>query len=290
MTISVIFTTYNAPAWLEKVLWGFQLQTDTDFEVVVADDGSDVATRELIRDLQKHTSVPIQHVWQEDNGFQKCRILNKALVQSRGDYMVMTDGDCIPRRDFVATHRQYAKPEHYLSGGYFKLPMAVSQAIAYDDVASGRAFSSQWLRTQGLAPKKNTLKLDARGYSATLLNHLTPTKRTWNGHNASLFKRDALRVNGFDERMQYGGQDCEFGERLRNAGLRARQIRYSAICLHLDHTRSYATQASINKNQRIRETTRRERVIETPFGIRKLDAQPEPGYSPSPAALNRSPG
>ena len=44
------------------------------------------------------------------------------------------------------------------------------------------------------------------------MNALTPTKPTWNGHNASCWKSDALEVNGFDQRMVYGGEDREFGE------------------------------------------------------------------------------
>ena len=40
MKTSVIFTTYNSPTWLEKVLWGFFSQTYRDFEIVIADDGS----------------------------------------------------------------------------------------------------------------------------------------------------------------------------------------------------------------------------------------------------------
>ena len=35
--------------------------------------------------------------------------------------------------------------------------------------------------------------------------------------------------------MHYGGQDREFGERMFNLGIKSKQIRYSAIVLHLDH-------------------------------------------------------
>lgn len=97
---TVIFTTYNSPAWLEKVLWGFHYQTDKDFEVTVADDGSGQETRDLIERFQRESGLDLLHVWQEDDGFQKCRILNQAIVAARGEYMITTDGDCIPRKDF----------------------------------------------------------------------------------------------------------------------------------------------------------------------------------------------
>jgi hypothetical protein len=80
-----------------------------------------------------------------------------------------------------------------------------------------------------------------------------------------------MAVNGFDERMQYGGQDRELGERLSNHGIKSRQIRYSAICLHLDHERGYKNQDSIDKNRAIRKTTRLESIDFTPYGIVKPD-------------------
>src|SRR5690554_261503 len=91
MKVSVIFTTYNSPDWLEKVLFGFFQQTHKEFEVVIADDGSRSETRELIERLKNSSPVPIQHIWQEDDGFQKCRILNKAILAAKGDYLIRSE-------------------------------------------------------------------------------------------------------------------------------------------------------------------------------------------------------
>ena len=102
-----------------------------------------------------------------------------------------------------------------------------------------------------------------------LLNAMTPTKATWNGMNSSGWKDDILAANGFDERMQYGGEDRELGERLMNSGIKGKQIRYSAICLHLFHERSYATSESIQKNTNIRRQTKKNKRIKTDFGIYK---------------------
>lgn len=275
MKISVIFTTYNSPEWLQKVLWGFHCQADTNFEVVVADDGSTDETRQLIDRMRDETHLEIQHVWHEDKGFQKCRILNKALLAAKGDYIIMTDGDCIPRNDFVAVHRANAKPGFFLSGGYFKLPMNISKAITREDITQGNCFRTSWLIERGMKRSLKFMKLNARTARALLYNKLTFTKPTWNGHNASCYRTDALRVNGFDERMRYGGQDREFGERLTNIGLKAKQIRYSAICVHLDHARGYENKADWEINRNIRETTVRERITETPCGIKQL-SEPTP--------------
>lgn len=268
--ISVIFSTYNSPEWLEKVLWGFHHQTDDNFEIVIADDGSAEETRALVEDFKSKTHRPVLHVWQEDQGFQKCRILNKAIIEATGDYIVMTDGDCVPRSDFIAAHRQAAEPGCFLSGGYFKLPMGTSKTITLENIAAGDCFNPGWLVKNGVKSSIKFMKLRAGPKRAKIYNLMTPTKRSWNGHNASCWKNDAIRVNGFDERMRYGGLDCEFGGRLLNAGIRAKQIRYSAICVHLDHSRGYVNDEDWKRNRVIRRTSIEEKLVETPAGIKQM--------------------
>lgn len=102
------------------------------------------------------------------------------------------------------------------------------------------------------------------------MNFITPTKATWNGCNSSGWRKDMFTINGFNEEMQYGGQDREFGERLFNLGIKSKQIRYSAIVIHLDHKRPYKTKESIAKNIGIRKNTRKKNIIETPSGIKQL--------------------
>jgi glycosyltransferase involved in cell wall biosynthesis len=267
--ISVIFSTYNSPAWLEKTLWGFSCQTHDAFEIVIADDGSGAETRALIERMRRTVPGEIQHVWHEDRGFQKSAILNKAIVAAKGEYLLFTDGDCIPRADFVATHAQHARAGRFLSGGYVKLPMDISTQLTEADVLAGRATDAAWLRAQGMRGWRALAKLRAAGASARVLNALTPTKATWNGHNASGWKRDVVAVNGFDERMQYGGQDRELGERMINAGVKPVQLRYSAACVHLEHGRGYRTEESLARNAAIRRRTREERLTWTEFGIVK---------------------
>ena len=267
--VSVILSTYNAPEWLEKVLWGFEVQTDRDFEVVIADDGSGQSTFDLIEKFKSTSWLDIHHVWHEDRGFQKSEILNKAILAAKGEYLIFSDGDCIPRNDFVEVHVTKKELGRFLSGGYFMLPMQTSKAITKADVKNGNAFDTKWLAQNGLPSTYKTLKLTSRGLIEKLLNAVTPTKPTWNGHNSSGWKKDIVAVNGFNEEMQYGGQDRELGERLENLGIKGKQIRYSAICVHLDHKRGYKTPESIAKNKGIRHETRTLKKVWTERGIVK---------------------
>ncbi|HEX6070990.1 MAG TPA: glycosyltransferase family 2 protein [Longimicrobiaceae bacterium] len=269
MRLSVILSTYNQPAWLEKALWGFAAQTLTGFEVVIADDGSGPETAALIERMRAETGLPIRHVWHEDRGFRKCEILNRAVVASAGDYLVFSDGDCVPRRDFLAVHARLAEPGRFLSGGYLKLPRLVSERITPAEIRSGRAFEVDWLREQGWKPGHRALRLLPPG-PAALLDRLTTTRPTWNGHNASAAREALLRANGYDIDMGYGGEDRALGERLQNLGLRGRQIRFRAPCLHLYHERPYVDPAVIRENRRIRAAIRSERRTRARQGIAEL--------------------
>lgn len=267
--ISVIVSTYNSEEWLKKVLWGFNCQTFKSFEVVVADDGSGPKTKDLLDDMATKVFYHIEHVWQEDDGFQKSRILNKAVSACKADYIIMTDGDCIPREDFVEVHYINKEQGHFISGGYYMLPMNISKMITLDDIERQRCFDIHWLKEKGIPKTFKNNKLTASGIVSKFLNTFTPTNASWNGHNSSGWKKDILNVNGFDERMQYGGQDRELGERLFNFGIKSKQLRYSAVCVHLDHKRGYKTPESIAKNKEIRKATRQEKAVWTHHGITK---------------------
>ncbi|OAV44896.1 glycosyltransferase family 2 protein [Lewinella sp. 4G2] len=268
--VSVIVSTYQQPAWLEKTLWGYATQEFQDFEVVVADDGSDDRTAKLIERMRAELPYSLSHVWHEDDGFRKTVILNEAIRHARGGYFVFTDGDCIPRADFLRQHVDRREPGRFLSGGYFKLPKAISESIAREHITTQQCFDVGWLRKQGLPNSFKTNKLTSGPTKASVLNRITPTGATWNGMNSSGWAKDILAANGFDERMQYGGEDRELGERLENAGIRGKQIRYSAICLHLHHERGYVTPEMIAKNEAIRKETRQTGRTQTDFGLERL--------------------
>ncbi len=266
---SIIISTYNNPKWLEKVLWSYENQSELDFEIVIADDGSGENTRLLIDSFRSKSSIHVEHVWHEDNGFQKTIILNKAILACRSDYLIFTDGDCIARMDFVEMHLRFREEGFFLSAGYFKLPMAISELISEEDIKNQNCFDIDWLKKNGLKSSFKNNKITAGPIMAKILNTLTPSNSSWNGHNSSGWKKDLLAINGFDERMQYGGEDRELGERLQNKGIKSKQLRYSIICVHLDHARGYVKPEMIQANLKIRATTKNDNKVWTDFGIVK---------------------
>ncbi|HYM85539.1 MAG TPA: galactosyltransferase-related protein, partial [Pseudoxanthomonas sp.] len=117
----------------------------------------------------------------------------------------------------------------------------------------------------------NWLKLGATTTTGNLLDAITTAKPTFNNCNSSAWKQDLLAINGYDERMKYGGPDRELGERLENYGVMGKQIRHRAVCVHLDHSRGYKTKESVQNNLSIRARTVGEKIVWTPYGINKSE-------------------
>lgn len=268
MKISVIISTYNSSDYLLKALYGYIQQTDQNFEIIIADDGS------LSEHVDKYKSVlesfPIhnQCVWHPDEGFRKNVILNKAILNSNGDYLLFTDGDCIPEPDFVACHRRNAKPNFFLSGTACKLRTEVSEKITTQIIKEGIPFKVLSMLRLGRMRNTFFIKMGAKNIRlAKLFDLVIPVKKTFNGGNSSCWKEDALNVGGFDERMRYGGEDIEFGYRLEHNGIKPKRIRHSARCVHLEHSRGYRNKQDMSFNRSIIAETLSNKLKRTPHGF-----------------------
>jgi glycosyltransferase involved in cell wall biosynthesis len=284
--LSVILSTYNRPRDLERVLWGYAAQTERGFELVVADDGSTADTGAAIRRFASESGLPVRHVWHADRGFRKSEILNRAVVAARGDYLLFSDGDCIPRRDLIATHAALAEPGRYLAGGYLKLPAEVSGSITVEDVRSGRVSDLAWLRARGWRPGRRALRLARSRTLAALFDLLTPTGARFQGNNASVWRDALYAVNGFEAEMGYGGLDKALGYRLENHGVRGKQIRHRAVCLHLHHDRPYKDPAVVKRNREILERLRRSGEHRARRGIAELGRDPSLTVDGEPVFVN----
>ena len=248
MKIAVIVTTYNRPDALEAVLKGFDAQTDRDFEVLVADDGSTADTSALIRSYAKTAGFPLLHVWQEDTGFRPGAARNRALARTTSDYIIFTDGDCIPAKDFVFQHRRLAQPGFFLGGNRILLTEGLTAHVLREKLPIQEWGTGRWLLVW--------LRLD--------INRLLPLlrlpdgeyrrrhARQWEGIktcNLSAWRQDLVRVNGFDEAYSgWGLEDSDLVIRLINAGIRHKSARFAAPLFHLWHREN--DRSRLPENQR----------------------------------------
>ena len=271
---SVIVSTYDRPAFLEKVLRGYAVQSDRDFELLVADDGSSDDTADLIARVRLSSGLKITHVWHAHEGFRKSLILNRAIAASSGRYLLFTDGDCIPREDLIATHRRLAAIGRYVAGGYIKLPGEVSDAIGLADIDAHRVSDLAWLRSKGWKPGRRALRLMRSPGVASFLDAITPTAADFHGNNASTWKEVLYLVNGFESEMGYGGLDQALGYRLQNAGINGRQARHRAVTMHLHHDRPYKDPEVVKKNRAIMKRIRSGRETRARTGLAELSPDP----------------
>jgi hypothetical protein len=210
----------------------------------------------------------------EAGSFRKSLILNRAIVASSGDYLLFTDGDCIPREDLIAVHRRLAQRGSYVAGGYLKLPQVVSEAVTLADIDAHRITDLSWLRAKGWRPGRRALRLSRSDRFASLFDRLTPTAADFHGNNASTWRDALYEVNGFESEMGYGGLDQALGYRLQNAGITGRQARHRAVTMHLHHDRPYKNPEVIRKNRAIMSRIRKGGESRARTGIAELGPDP----------------
>lgn len=229
MHVSVILSTYNRARYLELSLLGYMRQTHKDFEMIIADDGSTDETQGLIERYQKLAPFPIKHAWQEHKGRRKAKILNKAIKLANFDYLIFSDGDCIPKGDFIEAHVRNSQKGYFLGGGHIRLPDVYSVALTPEAVSNGlyeQALTSERLWRLRLKHWKN------------LFYMLVGKKRRPKllGGNISVDRKSVFEINGFDENYEgWGQEDSDLRERLKRFGLKPRSILTQAIIFHLYH-------------------------------------------------------
>ncbi len=248
--IAVIVTTYNSPAMLTAVLNGFLAQTDQNFELFVADDGSTPDTAEVVKQFQARASFSIHHIWQEDDGFRAAAIRNRAIAAASGEYIIFTDGDCVPPVDFVARHRLLSEPGCFLSGNRMLLSEEFSRRVLRDKIPIHLWQFGDWLsaRFQGSI---NRLMPLLRLPDIAWLRKRAPSR--WQGAktcNLSAYREDLLRVNGLDESyIGWGQEDSDLVVRMIRAGLINKSARFAAPVLHLWHKENDRSHLEENKRR-----------------------------------------
>jgi glycosyltransferase involved in cell wall biosynthesis len=245
--ISVIVTTYNREDALEAVLSALSHQTDRNFEVVVADDGSGPATAALVERWQPRLGTPLAHVWQVDWGFRAAEIRNRAILAARGGYCVFLDGDCIARPDFVAAHRRLAEPGWFVTGNRVLLSAELTAAVLRDGLRPQAWRLSEWIgqrRRGGVNRLAAVLPLPLGP-----LRKLRPGK--WLGArscNLAVWRSDLDRIDGFDASFSgWGREDSDLLVRLIHAGVRRKDGRFATGVIHLWHPEEDRAQLSANQ-------------------------------------------
>jgi glycosyltransferase involved in cell wall biosynthesis len=266
MSLSVVVATYEWPEALAAVLRGLADQSDPDFEVVVADDGSGPATTELLHTWNAH--LPLRHVRQDDAGYRLARVRNLGARAAAGDFLVFVDGDAVPRRHFVRALRRAAVPGWFVAGKRLLLRRELTERVLAEQVPIHRWSLPHWALHRGQsAPLIALTARDRRRPGHKGLPEFVPHADGY-GFLLGVARADYERVNGYDARFAgWGGEDVDMAVRLRRAGLRCGWPGPQGTLLHLWHeTRKPAVRPNAPL---LRETEASDR-IEAVEGLRQL--------------------
>lgn len=260
MKVSLIIITYNWPTALARTLESVAAQRRPPDEVLIADDGSGPETTAVIERARKTFPVPLKHIWQEDLGFRAARARNRGIAASKGDYIILLDGDMMIHPGFIADHVMLAAPGFFLQGGRLKANHAESQRL----LAGGKPVYAPWVKAN-FHEFDGTKRLYA--FRAPMLARWKSRSRSGGrvmSCNMSFWREDLLRVNGFDERMEgYGAEDRDLAVRLENAGLRRRALKWCALAMHFEHNsraQEDVNDPSLPNNRLLQESIERKRV------------------------------
>ena len=251
--ISVLLATYNWPEALQKCLESLANQSDTDFEIIIADDGSGPLTQSLIERIKPNHPIPILHLWQEDRGFRKTAILNQAIESAQGNYLLFLDGDCIVQPDFVARHRQLAQKGHLVTGSRVLLSEQLTKVILAWPKWSFTQFKSHLLqhRLSGGINKYWPIVVKLNDGAWRLYRKFV--WRRIKGCNMACWTADAKAIGGFDESMTgWGHEDADFIFRLQHNGIVRKSGSWSTEVFHLFHRIHDQSNAAENA-RRVRE-------------------------------------
>ncbi|MGJ1432785.1 glycosyltransferase family 2 protein [Sphingobacterium spiritivorum] len=263
MKVSLIISTYNWPVALSLCLKSILTQSTFPDEILIADDGSGEETAEVIKRYQQIFPFPVIHVWQPDNGFQKTKIWNKTLVRCSGDYIVQIDGDVLLHSCFVEDHIKFAKPNSFVRASRVYMDQEYSAKKISEMSVNVNPFS------KGVSNFFSAFRFRPF-WSFFETNYKVKGNEKWEIHgcNMAFWKKDAIKVNGYNEDfVGWGPEDKEFIARLMNSGVNKRFLKFGGIVFHLWH--KINTRERLLKNEELFELTKQNKLTYCNNGIDK---------------------
>ena len=274
---SLVISTYNWPEALELCLKSSLRQTVAPAEILVADDGSDERTAQLIARYRVQTSIPIVHVWQEDTGFRVGSIRNKAIARATGAYIIQVDGDVILHPDFVRDHVSIARPGRFVSGSRVLLGPRYSAGL----LANRSIDINAWKKD--VSNRLNAIRIP---WASPVFGRYKP--EVTRGCNMAFWRNDLIRVNGYDESFcGWGREDSELAIRLDNSGVRQRCMKFRGVVFHLHHGKCERNSLSANE-ERYQQTIREHRT-RCEIGLTRHLGETDQTRTPKPEVKNPVP-
>lgn len=256
---ALIISTYRWPEALALVLKSVARQSVLPDEILIADDGSGNDTKKVIEEFAEQINIPVQHLWHEDQGFRKGKILNKAIASTNADYLIEVDGDCIMQKDFVKDHLEFARKGEFLYGSRVNIQEHYLSELFKKQKTSFHLFS------KGIKKRTRTLRIPVLSYFFRSNPKLSKKIR---GCNISFWREDIIKVNGYNESIEgWGREDSELIVRVLNNGSVGRRLRYRGIVYHIWHKEK--SRDKLEENNEIQRLSAEKKLVWCQDGIDK---------------------
>ena len=229
MKISAIILTYKRPEALELILLSILHQSIRPYEVIIADDGSGSRTFDVITKFKKNFPIELKHVWHKDKGFRIASIRNKAIRESKGDYLIFSDGDLIFHSSFFKDFKQNLCKGKAFIGSRVFLSKKFSEKLELQFNFKGSVcFLSDKI-------EKNRLNSIRLPFISKMMPNTTFSQRLRGGLLA-VSKKDIIKVNGWNEDFTgWGKEDTELLSRMHHNGIQFKKLKFTGITYHLWH-------------------------------------------------------
>jgi GT2 family glycosyltransferase len=263
-SLAIVISTYNAPDFLRLTLEGYRRQSDLNFSIYIADDGSEAETTALIKDIQADFPVPIRHIWQEDKGFRKAHIHNQIIRQISEMQTLLTDGDCIPLPGLVRAHRKLARQDAFISGSRILISQKLTKKLCLQPYFDSGCSPLWWLQQRLTGNINRLLPLLVSPRLSGVSDQLEGIR----GCHLSCPTEFLIRINGFDESFEgWGREDSDLTARMLHAGLQRRNLLGLPV-LHLWHQEN--SRHRLDENDTMLQACLDEHRIEAIRGLRQL--------------------
>ena len=202
--ISVVVVNCNRGDLLHACLQSLALQRNAPtFEVIVVDNGSSDASREIIEAFKTSSTFSLNAIFNGENrGF--CAANNQGIAVARGAWIALLNNDAEAGIDWLAS--MYAAVEQRPDYGMVACKVLVHENPRKIDKAGHLIYLDGQNRGRGSG------QLDEGQYDVT-------EEVLWPDGCAAMYRRSMLNeIGGFDEDLFAYGDDAELGMRARVAG------------------------------------------------------------------------
>ena len=237
--MSLIISSCNQKDRLRYSLKSAILQNYYNYEVIVADEGSDDGTIEMITKEFPGVRVSI-NPYHKKGVYTLALNWNEAAKIATGERLIFTNADCVFPRNYVSAHADNSMQQDIIFGPNERTDESISELLK-QDLSVPTLFEEYC--------KKSTISKDLRhDNSAYTYNKQYSYYYPW-GNNMSVPTRHFHDVGGFPKLEEYGGEEILLSKKLATKKGLLVKSNVNTKNIHLWHPVTNKMKKPFNENE-----------------------------------------